>query len=94
MVNTDYNQTKETDEFRYFNPLWLKEMAIGLTAGAKKYPDENWKTIPTKEHAFRAMRHLNEYLINNDKEDLIHASMRCMLAFNVLKQEEEKTKKK
>lgn len=31
-----YIQTKELDEFRYLNPLWLKELATGLTEGAKK----------------------------------------------------------
>lgn len=80
-----YVQTEESDEFRYFNPLWLKELAKGLTEGAKKYPNETWKNIPAKEHVFRAMRHLNEFQINNSIEDLIHASMRCMLAFSVLK---------
>lgn len=82
-----YIQTEEQDEFRYLSPLWLKELATGLTAGAKKYPNETWKEIPAKEHVFRAMRHLNEFQINNDIEDLIHASMRCMLAFNVLNQD-------
>lgn len=79
-----YKQTKEPDEFRYFEPLWFKEMAKGLTAGAVKYPGETWKQIPSREHVFRAMRHLNEYLLKGDEEDIIHASMRCMFAFSGL----------
>ena len=78
----DYPQDSEENEFRYFSPAWLDEMARGLTKGAVKHPGETWRRIPAREHAWRAVRHLILYL-NGDKQDkhLINASMRCMMAF-------------
>ena len=77
-----YPQAQEENEFRYLSPAWLDEVARGLTAGAQKYPGETWRTIPAKEHAWRAVRPLIFYL-KGDKGDthLINASMRCMMAF-------------
>ena len=77
-----YPQAQEENEFRYLSPAWLDEVARGLTAGAQKYPGETWRTIPPKEHAWRAVRHLILYL-KGDKADthLVNASMRVMMAF-------------
>ena len=77
-----YPQAQEENEYRYLSPAWIDEIARGLTAGAQKYPGETWRTIPAKEHAWRAVRHLILYL-KGDKGDthLINASMRCMMAF-------------
>ena len=77
-----YPQAQEENEFRYLSPEWLDEVARGLTAGAQKYPGETWRTIPAKEHAWRAVRHLILYL-KGDTQDthLINASMRCMMSF-------------
>ena len=77
-----YEQTSENDEYRYFQPSWLEAMARGLTAGNEKHPNSTWKTIPSKEHAWRAVRHLIKY-INDDTSDehLLNASMRCMFAY-------------
>ena len=77
-----YPQDEEKNEYRYISPDWLDAVATGLTAGAKKHPNETWRQIPAKEHAARALRHLNLYLMG-DKQDkhLINASMRCMMAF-------------
>ena len=77
-----YPQAQENNEYRYLSPAWLDEIARGLTAGAQKYPGETWRTIPPKEHAWRAVRHLILYL-KGDTQDahLINASMRCMMAY-------------
>ena len=77
-----YPQAQEANEFRYLSPAWLDEIARGLTAGAQKYPNETWRQIPAKEHAWRAVRHLILYL-KGDTQDthLINASMRCMMAY-------------
>ena len=82
VVATKYPQDSEENEYRYFSPAWLDEIAVGLTKGAAKHPGETWRSIPAKEHAARAIRHLNLFL-KGDKEDkhLINASMRCMMAF-------------
>ena len=86
-----YPQAQEENEFRYLSPAWLDEIARGLTAGAQKYPGETWRTIPAKEHAWRAVRHLILYL-KGDKGDthLINASMRLMMAFETSGADREK----
>lgn len=77
-----YPQEQENNEFRYIEPAWLNEVAKGLTAGAVKHPGETWRTIPTKEHAWRAVRHLIMYLMGDRSEPhLVNASMRVMMAF-------------
>jgi hypothetical protein len=77
-----YQQDQENNEFRYIEPAWLNEVAKGLTAGAVKHPGETWRTIPTKEHAWRAVRHLIMYLMGDRSEPhLVNASMRVMMAF-------------
>lgn len=77
-----YPQDTEEDEYRYIDASWLEAVARGLTAGAKKHPGETWRQIPPKEHAARAMRHLNLYRAG-DRTDthLINAAMRCMMAY-------------
>lgn len=76
-----YPQDEEQNEYRYIAPAWLDAVARGLTAGAMKHPGETWRTIPSSEHAARALRHLNMYLMGDRSEPhLINASMRCMMA--------------
>jgi hypothetical protein len=78
----EFPQDQENNEYRYIDPTWLDEIATGLTAGAVKHPGETWRTIPTKEHAARAIRHLNMYLMGDRSEPhLVNASMRVMMAF-------------
>ena len=78
----EFPQDQEDNEYRYIEPAWLNEVAKGLTAGAVKHPGETWRTIPTKEHAARAIRHLNMYLMGDRSEPhLVNASMRVMMAF-------------
>lgn len=77
-----YPQDTEEDEYRYIDAGWLEAVARGLTAGAKKHPGETWRQIPPKEHAARAMRHLNLYRAGDRKDThLINAAMRCMMAY-------------
>ena len=57
-IKVVYPQDQESNEYRYFDPEWLNEMAIGLTRGAAKHPGETWRTIPAREHVWRAVRHL------------------------------------
>lgn len=87
-----YIQTSEPNEYRYLNPFWLDKIAEGLTKGAKKYPNNTWKQIPSEEHTWRAVRHLIEFLKKQDPEDLIHASMRCMLAYSTFSNNQRNTK--
>ena len=78
----DYPQDKEENEYRWFSPAWLDEIARGLTKGAVKHPGETWRQIPAKEHAWRAIRHLILWAGGDRSEPhLINASMRCMMAF-------------
>nr|WP_240950769.1 dATP/dGTP diphosphohydrolase domain-containing protein [Selenomonas bovis] len=77
-----YPQDTEEDEYRYIDAGWLEAVARGLTAGAEKHPGETWRQIPPKEHAARAMRHLNLYRTGDRKDThLINAAMRCMMAY-------------
>lgn len=79
---TEYPQAAEDNEYRHISPAWLDEIAAGLTAGAKKYPGETWRSIPAQEHAARAIRHLNLYRMGDRQDNhLINASMRCMMAY-------------
>lgn len=82
MEENKYPQDEEANEYRYISPDWLDAVARGLTAGAVKHPGETWRTIPAREHAARALRHLNLFLMG-DKADnhLINASMRAMMAY-------------
>lgn len=59
------------------------------SAGAEKHPGETWREIPAKEHAARAARHLSMWLAGDrDDTHLVNASMRCMMAW-VMEREEE-----
>lgn len=80
--NMKYPQDEEKNEYRYIDFAWLDEIAMGLTAGAKKHPGETWRKIPAKEHVARAIRHLSMHRTGDSSEPhLINASMRCMMAF-------------
>jgi hypothetical protein len=82
IVPTEFPQDSEANEFRYFSPEWLNEIAVGLTCGATKHPGETWRQIPAREHAWRAIRHLILWAGGDRSEPhLINASMRCMMAF-------------
>ena len=84
-----YPQDEEENEYRFIDPEWLDRVAAGLTAGAKKHPNETWKDIPPEEHAARAIRHLNMFRKGDRSEDhLINASMRCMMASVLAKMQE------
>jgi hypothetical protein len=77
-----FPQDAEENEYRFIEPEWLDEIAIGLTAGAVKHPGETWKTIPADERLARAMRHINLYRMGDRSEPhLINASMRLMMAY-------------
>lgn len=81
-VTTDYPQDAEENEYRYLSPDWLDAIARGLTKGAVKHPGETWRTIPAREHAWRAVRHLIMYLMGDTSDDhLINGSMRVMMAY-------------
>ena len=89
MTEQKYPQDEEKNEYRYIDCGWLDEVATGLTAGAKKHPGETWKDIPARGHAARAFRHLSLYLKGDvTEEHLVNASMRCMMAC-VMEREEE-----
>lgn len=80
--NMKYPQDEEKNEYRYIDFAWLDEIAMGLTAGAKKHPGETWREIPAREHVARAIRHLSMHQTGDASEPhLINASMRCMMAF-------------
>ena len=88
MAEQKYPQDEEKNEYRYIDCGWLDEVATGLTAGAKKHPGETWKDIPAREHTARAFRHLSLYLKGDvTEEHLVNASMRCMMA-RVMEREE------
>ena len=89
MIEQKYPQSAEPNEFRHLNYPWLNEIVIGLTAGAEKHPGETWRDIPAKEHAARAVRHLSMWLAG-DRSDkhIINASMRCMMAWGMEREEE------
>lgn len=87
---TTFPQDQEANEYRYISPAWLDSIAYGLTAGASKHPGETWRDIPANEHAARALRHLNLYLMGDRSEEhLVNASMRCMMAFEAKKDVEK-----
>ena len=89
MAEQKYPQDEEKNEYRYIDCGWLDEVATGLTAGAKKHPGETWRDIPAREHAARAFRHLSLYLKGDvTEEHLVNASMRCMMA-RAMEREEE-----
>ena len=81
-----FPQDDEKNEYRYLYPAWLDAIACGLTAGNKKHPGATWKTIPAYEHAARAMRHINLFMMGDASDNhLANASMRLMMAFATAK---------
>lgn len=95
MEDQKYPQSAETNEYRYIDFEWLDEIAEGLTAGAEKHPGETWREIPAKEHAARAARHLSMWLAGDrDDTHLVNASMRCMMARAMERDELEQVKRK
>ena len=95
MAEQKYPQSAEPNEYRYIDFEWLNEIAEGLTAGAEKHPGETWRGIPAKEHAARALRHLSMWLAGDrDDTHLVNASMRCMMARAMERDELEQVKRK
>ena len=93
MAEQKYPQSVEVNEYRYIDYPWLNEVATGLTAGAEKHPGETWHDIPAKEHAVRALRHLSLWLAGDrSDEHIINASMRCMMAWVIEREELEQAK--
>lgn len=93
MKKDKYPQSAESNEYRYLDYPWLNEVATGLTAGAEKHPSETWHDIPAKEHAARALRHLSMWLAGDRSDShIINASMRCMMA-RVMEREEPEISK-
>ena len=93
MVEQKYPQDEEKNEYRYIDCGWLDEVATGLTAGAKKHPGETWRNIPAEEHAARALRHLAMWLAGDRSDShIINASMRCMMARTMEREEPEISK--
>ena len=82
MGEHEYPQDQEENDFRYLSPAWLNELAKGLTAGAVRHPGETWRTIPAREHVWRAVRHCILWLAGDDSEPhLVNAGMRIMMAW-------------
>ena len=89
MEEQKYPQDEEPNEYRYISPSWVDAIAKGLTSGAAKHPGETWKTIPPDEHLSRAMRHINLYRLGDRSEPhIVNASMRLMMAFCTVKNDE------
>lgn len=85
-----FPQDEETNEYRYLYPQWINAISCGLTEGNRKHPGATWKSIPAAEHAARAMRHINMFLMGDRSENhLINASMRMMMAYAVEENEEK-----
>ena len=95
MTEQKYPQDEEKNEYRYIDCGWLDEVATGLTAGAKKHPGETWRDIPAEEHAARALRHLSMWLAGDRSDNhIINASMRCMMARVMEREELDQAKRK
>ena len=93
MAEQKYPQSPERNEYRYIDFAWLDEIAEGLTAGAEKHPGETWRSIPAEEHAARALRHLAMWLAGDRSDShIINASMRCMMARTMEREEPEISK--
>ena len=93
MADQKYPQSAEPNEYRYLDYPWLNEVATGLTAGAEKHPGETWRSIPAEEHAARALRHLSMWLAGDRSDShIINASMRCMMARAMEREEPEISK--
>lgn len=93
MAEQKYPQSPERNEYRYIDFAWLDEIAEGLTAGAEKHPGETWRSIPAEEHAARALRHLSMWLAGDRSDShIINASMRCMMARTMEREEDETSK--
>jgi len=59
----------------------ILSLAAVLKQGAQKHGDNNWRMIPARDHAGRAITHLLCWLAGDDQNDhLAHALTRCMMA--------------
>lgn len=60
------------------------EVAKVMEEGSKKYGENNWHKIPTKDHINHALIHLLAYLIGDEQEPhLPHAAWRVLAALEV-----------
>ena len=90
VMSSEFPQDCEKNEYRYIDPYWLNDIAIGLTAGAIKHPGETWRDIPCDEHLARALRHINLYRLGDRAENhIVNASMRLMMAFRTQEEPSE-----
>lgn len=63
--------------------LAIEDIAVVLQHGAIKYGDDNWRTIPSKDHVNHALRHCFSWLITQELGELTHAATRLLMAIEV-----------
>lgn len=72
-------QTEEENSYKYIDSHWINEIAKEAKKHSNVISDNN--TL-SKDYAWKAIKHLIDFVNDNNEEDLICASVECMLAFN------------
>lgn len=52
-------------------PNAIEALAQVLEEGAKKYAEDNWKLVPTKDHINHALRHIHKFLGERSKTGIM-----------------------
>jgi tagatose-1,6-bisphosphate aldolase non-catalytic subunit AgaZ/GatZ len=69
------------------DPQALFNLARVLAYGAKKYGENNWRSLTVQEHLNHALQHIYAYLAGDFQDDhLGHAQCRVHMALAVLLQ--------
>lgn len=75
MVNL---QVEEENSYKYIDSYWIDKIIEEI----KKYPNDISENMLVKDCTWKAIKHLIDFVNDNNEEDLIRASMECMLAFS------------
>lgn len=74
-------QQKLNYRFDLIDPHAIYKLAGVLSEGATKYGEENWRTIPARDHMNHALEHAYAWLAGDGNEDHIaHCLCRVMMA--------------
>ena len=77
-------QSPTAYRFDLMSPIAMFQLGEVLDEGAKKYGEDNWHEIPSKNHLNKALIHIYAYLAGDVSEPhLSHAFTRLMMAIHV-----------
>lgn len=83
-VMEEYKQTNIKSSYNSLPANSIASVSKVLYDGNLKYGENNWKTIPIKEHINHALYHIFRYMDRPNIEDMSHACCRVLFALSLI----------